>query len=302
MDFPCRPIDAAPQERRPSNCILLALGALVALSLAAWFVRMDASDSALAVELGLNFAPRLANAQNGCPACVQSVQSSDPALGRAGVAFAGTVDFSPERVLVPSETGFPPVMAQPGSVAGPGYSDLVRIGTNPVVFNAPIVAVGNGPFDITETHTNTLDRVMAIDTVAMTVDMQFIRAFAFGTDIFYFTFSSSGALSSTLEGGTFLPVGTVPFANDQNLGGARASIFTFTNGMRGEVSPPGQGLTHVILDNPPGGLTLANPALLNSLAIGGGAHNVLGAFPLTPSDPAERRLYHAPVCLERNIV
>lgn len=258
-----------------------------------WFVLMDVSDSALAVELGLNFAPRLANAQNGCPACVQTVQSSDPVVGRAEVAFAGTVDFSPERVLIPSETGFPPLMAQPGSVAGPGYSDLVRVGADPVVFNAPIVAVGNGPFDVTETHTNTLDRVMAIDTVAMTVDMQFIRAFAFGTDIFYFTFSSSGGLSSTLERATFLPVlGTVPFANDdQNLAGTRASIFTFTNGMRGEVSPPGQGLTHVILDNPSGGLTLANPALLNSLAIGGDAHNVLGAFPLTPTDPAERRLY-----------
>ncbi len=258
-----------------------------------WFVRMDVSDSALAVELGLNFAPRLANAQTGCPACVQTVQSSDPVLGRAEVAFAGTVDFSPERVLVPSETGFPPLMAQPGSVAGPGYSDLVRVGTDPVVFNAPIVAVGNGPFDVTEAHTNTLDRVMAIDTVAMTVDLQFIRAFAFGTDIFYFTFSSSGGLSSTLERATFVPVlGTVPFANDdQNLAGARSAIFTFTNGMRGEVSPPGQGLMHVILDNPPGGLTLANPALLNSLAIGGDAHNVLGGFPLTLSDPAERRLY-----------
>lgn len=258
-----------------------------------WFVRMDVSDSALAVELGLNFAPRLANAQNGCPACVQTVQSSDPVVGGADVAFAGTVDFSPDRVIVPSETGFPPITAQPGSVAGPGYSDLVRVGTDPVVFNAPIVAVGSGPFDVSGAHTNTLDRVMAIDTVAMTVDMQFIRAFAFGTDIFYFTFSSSGGLSSTFERATFLPVlGSLPFANDdQNLAGARASIFTFTNGMRGEVSPPGQGLTHVLLDNPPGGLSLADPALLNSLAIGGDAHNVLGAFPLTLSDPAERRLY-----------
>ena len=207
--------------------------------------------------------------------------------------FAGTVDFSPERVVVPGETGFPPLMAQPGSVAGPGYSDLVRVGSSPVVFNAPLVATGNGPFDVSAAHVNTLDRVMAIDTVGMTVDLQFIRAFAFGTDIFYFTFSSSGGLSTTLERGTFLPVlGTVPFANDdRNLGGARASIFTITNGMRGELSPPGQGLTHVILDNPPGGLTLDDPALLNSLAIGGDAHNVLGAFPLTLSDPAERRLY-----------
>lgn len=92
-----------------------------------WYVRMDVSDAGLARELGLNFAPRLANAANGCPACVQSVTSADPVLGGAPAAFAGTVDFSPERVIVPSATGFPPLTAQPGSVAGPGYSDLVRV-------------------------------------------------------------------------------------------------------------------------------------------------------------------------------
>ncbi|MBA3559277.1 MAG: hypothetical protein H0W30_11825 [Gemmatimonadaceae bacterium] len=257
-----------------------------------WFVRMDASDSIMAATLGLNFAPRLANSANGCPACVQTVQSTDPVLGRADVQFAGTVDFTPMRVVVPGPTGFPPIMALPGSVAGPGYSDLVRVGTGAVIFNAPIVAVGNGPFDVSEAHTNTLDRVMAIDTVAMTVDMQFVRAFSHGKDIFYFTFGSSGALSATLERGTFVPVlGTLPFANDdENEMGARAAIFTIANGMRGAVSPPAQGLAHVILDNPPGNLSLQRLDLLRSLARGGDAHNVLGAFP-TLRDNRLRRLY-----------
>ena len=256
-----------------------------------WFVLMDVSDPDIARDLGLNFAPRLANAANGCPACVQTVQSANPILGRAPVTFAGTVDFSPMRVLTPGPTGFPPLMAQPGSVAGPGYSDLVRVGESPVVFNAPIVAVGDGPFDAT-THTNTLDRVMAIDTQKMTVDLQFIRAFSHGKDIFYFTFGSSGALSATLERGTFVPVlGTLPFANDdENPAGARSAIFTFTNGQRGPTSPPAQGLMHVILDNPPGDLNLQNTALLESLRLGGDAHNVLGSFP-TLADPRLARLY-----------
>lgn len=258
-----------------------------------WFVRTDVSDSATAAALGINFAPRLANAGAPvCPACVQTVQTADPMLGRAPVQFAGTVDFSPMRVLTPGPTGFPPLAAQPGSVAGPGYSDLVRIGTSPVVFNAPIVATGNGPFDVSEAHTNTLDRVMAIDTVAMTVDLQFIRAFSHGKDIFYLTFGSSGALSATLERGTFTPVlGTTPFANDdQNPLGARSGIVTFTNGKRGDLAPPAQGLAHVILDNPAGNLSLARPDLLRSLAKGGDAHNVLASFP-TLRDPALRRLY-----------
>jgi hypothetical protein len=47
---------------------------------------------------------------------------------------------------------------------------------------------------------------------------------------------------------------------------------------------------HVILDNPPGDLSLANPALLESLARGGDAHNVLGCFP-TLADQRLRELY-----------
>jgi hypothetical protein len=257
-----------------------------------WYVRTDVSDSMLARTLGLNFAPRLAKADNGCPACIQTVTSSNPIVGSASVEFAGTVDFSPMRVLTPGPTGFPPLMAQPGSVAGPGYSDLVRVGTSNVVFNAPIIATGTGPFDVSEAHTNTLDRVTAIDITNMTVDLQFIRAFSHGKEIFYLTFSSSGALSAVLERGTFIPaMATVPFANDdQNPNGARSSIFTFTNGKRGKNDPNAQGLMHVILDNPPGGISLENPALLESLRQLGDAHNVLGSFP-TLTDPAQRMLY-----------
>lgn len=257
-----------------------------------WFVRMDVSDKAMATQLGLNFAPRLANADNGCPSCIQTVTSSDAVPGAAPVAFAGTVDFTPMRELVPGPMGFPPNKAVPGSVAGVGYSDLIRVGGSNIVYNAPIVAVGNGPFDVSEAHTNTLDRVMAIDTVAMTVDMQFIRAFSHGKDIFYFTFGSSGALSATLERGTFIPVlsGT-PFPNDdEDAQGARSSIFTFTNGKRGANDPNAQGLMHVILDNPPGNLSLTNMALLQSLARLGDAHNVLGSFP-TLTDQRLRELY-----------
>ncbi len=255
-----------------------------------WYVRMDVSDSTMARTLGLNFAPRLANADIGCPACVQTVTSSDPILGSAPVQFAGTVDFSPERVLTPGNTGFPPLMAQPGSIAKPGYSDLVRVGNSNIVFNAPIIATGDGPFDVSEAHTNTLDRVMAIDEKSMTVDLQFIRAFSHGKDIFYFTFGSTGALSATLERGTFVPgMATVPFANAEQKG-ARSPIFTFTNGKRGKNDPDAQGLMHVILDNPPGNLSLENPALLESLRQLGDAHNVLGSFP-TLKDKRERELY-----------
>ncbi len=257
-----------------------------------WFVRMDISDSVMARQLGLNFAPRLINADNGCTACIQTVTSSDPVPGKAAVAFAGTVDFSPMRQLVAGPTGFPPTTAMPGSLAGPGYSDLIRVQGSNIVYNAPIIATGTGPFDVSEAHTNTLDRVMAIDVVNMTVDLQFIRAFSHDKDIFYFTFSSTGALSATLERATFIPsMATLPFANDdQNPKGARSSIFTFANGRLGKNDPNAQGLSHVILDNPPGNLSLQNPALLEGLRMLGDAHNVLGSFP-TLADKRLRELY-----------
>ncbi len=257
-----------------------------------WYVRMDVSDAAMATQLGLNFSPRLINADMGCPACIQTVTSSNPIPGAAPVAFAGTVDFSPMRQLVPGATGFPPLMAIPGSVAGPGYSDLVRVQGSNVVYNAPIVATGDGPFDVSQAHTNTLDRVMAIDIANMTVDLQFIRAFSHGKDIFYFTFGSTGALSATLERGTFVPgMATVPFAgDDENPKGARSAIFTFANGKLGKNDPNAQGLSHVILDNPFGNLSLQNPALLEGLRTLGDAHNVLGSFP-TLTDKRLRELY-----------
>ena len=257
-----------------------------------WYVRMDVSDSLMARQLGLNFAPRLVNADNGCAACIQTVTSPDPIPGRASVAFAGTVDFTPMRQLVPGATGFPPLTAMPGSLAGPGYSDLIRVQGSNIVYNAPIVATGNDPFDVSEAHTNTLDRVMAIDIVNMTVDLQFIRAFSHGKDIFYFTFGSTGALSATLERATFIPaMAGLPFANDdQNPKGARSSIFTFANGKLGKNDPNAQGLSHVILDNPPGNLSLINPALLEGLRMLGDAHNVLGSFP-TLADKRLRELY-----------
>ncbi|RWY51221.1 DUF7482 domain-containing protein [Mucilaginibacter gilvus] len=257
-----------------------------------WYVRTDVSDEQLAKELGLNFSPRLANAGKDCPFCVQSVQSAKSIPGATAVEFAGTVDFSPMRKLVPGPKGFLPMAAEPGSVAGPGYSDLIQVKGSNIVYNAPIVATGDGPLDVSPNHTNTLDRVTAIDTRNMTVDLQFIRAFSHGKDIFYLSFSASDPGSAVIERGTFIPaMASLPFGNDpRNPNGSRSSIFAFANGKLGKNDPNAQGLAHVILDNPPGGLSTQNPALFESLRKLGDARNILGSFP-TLKDKQERELY-----------
>jgi ATP/maltotriose-dependent transcriptional regulator MalT len=119
-----------------------------------WYILLDASDSGLAHDLGVNFAPKLVNIAISDPAAVQAVTLDSPSpeqnrFGPAVVNFAGAPDFSPTRIATPGPNGFPLAKFQPGSVAGPGYSPFIRIAGSNVVYNAPIVAVGDGPFDVT---------------------------------------------------------------------------------------------------------------------------------------------------------
>src|SRR6266446_1036965 len=90
----------------------------------AWFVLLDASDAGLAHDLGVNYAPKLANIGIGCPACVQTVTIDNPTpaqnpFGPALVHFQGAPAFSPTRIAVPGPNGFPLAKFQPGAVAGP---------------------------------------------------------------------------------------------------------------------------------------------------------------------------------------
>jgi len=91
----------------------------------AWFILLDASDIGLAHDLGVNYAPKLANIGINCSACVQTVTIDSPTpaqnpFGQALVHFQGAPDFSPTRIAVPGPNGFPLAKFQPGAVAGPG--------------------------------------------------------------------------------------------------------------------------------------------------------------------------------------
>lgn len=263
--------------------------------LTVWYVITDVSDQRIARQLGLNFAPKLVNAPRDCPACVQEVTTRNPVLGRAPVEFQGTPDFSPTRTVVPGPdpTPFPPQAFTIGAQGGANYSPYVRVvGSEDVIYNAPIVATGDGPFDVT-THTDTHDRLLGIDTIRMTADVLYVRAFANGEPVFYLSFESSDAFTSTLERITFVPaLHDLPF---QNGGGdpdsARASIFTFVNaqtglerrpGPRGATDGPGrsQGLTHALsFDIATRDASVSDPALLDALRRGADVSNILDVAP-----------------------
>src|SRR5205085_5205455 len=119
-----------------------------------WYVLLDASDVGLAHDLGVNYAPKLANIAISDPAAVQTVTEDNPTpqanrFGPAVIHFQGAPDFSPTRTAVAGPTGFPLKSFSPGAVAGRGYSPFIKIAGSDVVYNAPIVATGDGPFDVT---------------------------------------------------------------------------------------------------------------------------------------------------------
>src|ERR1700745_1095582 len=130
-----------------------------------WYVLLDASDAGLAHDLGVNYAPKLANIAINDPAAVQTVTLESPTpdqnkFGQAVVDFQGAPDFSPTRIAEPGPNGFPLAKFQPGAVAGPGYRPFLQIAGAAGVSHAPIVATGDGPLAGTR-HTNTGDPVAA---------------------------------------------------------------------------------------------------------------------------------------------
>src|SRR6266536_2583233 len=228
-----------------------------------WFVLLDASDAGLAHDLGVNFAPKLANLGIGCPACVQTVTLDSPTpqanrFGQALVNFQGAPDFSPTRIAEPGPGGFPLARFQPGAVAGPGYSPFIRIAGSPVVYSAPIVATGDGPFDVVH-HSNTGDRVLGVHLAPPSppgqfleswVDLLFVKGFDAGQPIVYISTDAGQPLTAVLERSTLVPALDTAAYNggDDFLGSGRERLFGFINGQSGADNKQAQGFVHLATD------------------------------------------------------
>src|SRR5579862_9150695 len=264
-----------------------------------WFILLDASDVGAAKDLGVNYAPKLANIAIGDPAAVQTVtlESPTPAQNRFGPAvvdFEGAPDFSPTRVAVPGPNGFPLASFAPGAVAGPGYSPFIRIDGSTTVYNAPIVATGDGPFDVVH-HTNTGDRVLGIHIAPPSppgkfleswVDMLLVKGFDAGQPILYLSTDAGQPLTAVLERSTYVPALDKASFNggDDFLGSARERLFGFINGQTGADNPQAQGFQNLALDGGVGeNASLANTNFINSLRYGGDLLNVFGDFPTLDS-------------------
>lgn len=199
-----------------------------------WFVVTDSSDRGNVNVRGVNFAPKLSNAK-GTPA-VQKARYVGGLL-----EFEATVDFSPNRVVVPNpQTGFPPFQLSPGSIGEPGYSPLAEL-PDGTVLNASHIANKTGQHD----------KVLSIDFTNGTATFVETEGFYEGDVVFYASFESSDAGVAALEAATWAPnLNTAPRAGSNAAEtSARAGIIPFLNGQTGVNNPERQGLNSALLGN-----------------------------------------------------
>ena len=215
---------------------------------AVWYVVTDASDVSVARKEGVDYAPDIAKL--GKAAIVMARTSAGL------VEFPGAPDFSPRRSYVAGASGFPPKSAKPGGVADDAYSPFVEVDGREGVLNAPIVATGDGPFDVT-THSNTEDRVVAIDTANKTVTLVLARGFVDGKPVFYLSTEASDPIAASVERATYVP----RLAKADSAGAIPIGVIA--NGP--QIGSYVQGLAYLALKTPLGDdATVANAADIGS--------------------------------------
>jgi len=196
-----------------------------------WFVLTESSDKKEAKALGINHAPKLANALG--TAAVQSASVQNGMLN-----FEGTVDFSPVRILVPGPQGFPPAQFQPGAVGDARYSPLFTLGDG-------IVRNGSHVANATGLH----DAIVNVDRNAGRVTLDQFFGFYDDELIVYLHQDASTRLVAAVEGSTFAPnLNAAPglASNDEDTS-AREAIIPIVNGPRGVNNPERQGLESALL-------------------------------------------------------
>lgn len=181
-----------------------------------WYIVTESSDEKDARRRGVNWAPKLDNALG-----TAAVQDGTKLRGR--LDFAGTVDFSPTRVLVPGAepNPFPPAQAEPGAIGDADYSPLVNY--RGAVLNASQVANDSGVHDA----------VVDIDYRHREVTLDLLSGFYEGEEVLYLHQEATIGLVAALEGSTLAPnLAAAPTEGSNEDTSARSAIIPIVNGPR----------------------------------------------------------------------
>lgn len=236
-----------------------------------WYVLTDVSDRRLAVRLGLNWSPKLANTP--AEAARSATRGADGSL----TFDAGFVDFTPVRRVVAGRPPdhFPPAEAVPGSVGDAAYSPLVRVrNARGAVFNATTVANGVAAEEIEYPdggvdHSKVIDRAVAISPRRGTVTFALSTGAASSRPVLFVSLESNSDLVSALEATTVAPrLNRLPVGRNDAPDSAVAVNYIVSNGPTGPDNPQRQGLNSALGD--PGAQVLdvfdGAPGVLNGSA------------------------------------
>lgn len=195
-----------------------------------WFVVTESSDKADAEARGVHYSPKMANGKG-----TLGVQTVGMVNGK--VQFLGSVDFAPDRVVVPSETGFPPKEAKPGAIGEPLYSPLIQL-PNGIVLNAPQIKNNSG------TH----DRLVRIDLEKRTATFKMTDGFFEGRRVHYTSFNASDPAVAALEAANYTSnLKALPNKGSNGPASALTGLAPVVNGPTGKGNPYRQGLSSALM-------------------------------------------------------
>jgi len=228
-----------------------------------FYIITEASDFEVAHRMGVNYAPKLAEAI-GSPG-VQNVTLEDGIM-----TFAGDVDFSQEYKVVAGDPPgyFPPKVANPGAVADNQWSSIVALPSG-LVLNAQIVQNASGH------HL----RVKAIDSEARTVTLSILDGVQGGNQYFYHLVTDASVpIAAVLEKGVFASrLAKIPQFG-KSLPGEKSALLAFSpvlNGRTDKGSGEDQGF---------------------STALGNGGIDPINVFPIGPdNDNPSRENNYSPL-------
>lgn len=232
-----------------ANTVTLPLFRGEAAGETVWYIVTDSSDEEDAKKRGVVHAPLLGRAGH-----VQTVTRTGDRLD-----FEAAPDFSATRRLIAGRHGFPPAESAPGATAPSTYSPFIRVDGSGPVLNAPIVAVGEGPFDL-DTHVDVMDRVLAIDIAKGEVTLLLSHGFAEGRRVVYISTDASDPVAAALERATWVP--------RLGEGDADIALLVFSAGIE-------QGMAQALQQG-----ALPRTAKLTEAGRLGSPFNILTAFPM----------------------
>ncbi|MGI8712211.1 MAG: hypothetical protein ACR2NR_03315 [Solirubrobacteraceae bacterium] len=195
-----------------------------------WYIVSDDSNRTDARRRGANYAHKLVSTRN--------TKAVEHVTQRGGeLVFPGMVNFSRERVLVPSSQGFPPKRYAPGARGDSRYSPLIQL-PNGTVLDAPQVA----------NRTGLNGSVRAINYRARTVTLNLLGGWVDGQFTLYLHTDSSSKLVAALEDSNYAPnLNAAPGLASDAPPSSRAAIIPVINGQRGDNNPQRQGLQSSLL-------------------------------------------------------